>query len=361
MLASSLAPGSVRQAQHIIRDTKKDTGSIKGRPALHQAKLRGANALLDITHRPRGAALLGSGALLAGATPVAVGARLKARHDRKVRKVAGVDYSWMKDATEPPRDPFNPNRRVKGPRSDFGARETRAIGQKLDRLSASRKVLRFGKLDDRGRRRVRNAAIGAGVGGAAGGVGLNYGALGLARSAIHADDRRGDTLTRADLKHGYSPKGVARDIRHIAKVPGGKKAILQTAGMGAAVTAPIGAGVGALATRRRKVEKAERYYDPEHTRQRRIGAAEAGLALAGATGAGIGGRQIVSDTKKMRKIKVRGQHRGPDTLLREHSDASGAFRIRRLPAGLAVGGATALGGAGYLHHRASTRRGAAYR
>lgn len=176
-------------------------------------------------------------------------------------------------------------------------------------------------------------------------------------------------------------QGISRDTR--ASIASTKhwplKAKAQMRGLDAAhdvLTRPRGsaliasgallAGAGATSAAARakvrhdeKVGKAARHYDPEHSRQRRIGAAEAGLVGAGGIATQEGARRIYVDSRNMRQgVKVRARGMG-DIPLGEK--VSGAFRVRKVPALLAAGGGAAIAGASVLHRHASSRRGAAYR
>ena len=122
----------------------------------------------------------------------------------------------------------------------------------LDLVNPFEDVIVFGKLDEAGRRRTRNATIGAGVGGA----GATYGVMGLAGTGASAlEHGRFNVPSRGDWAHGFHPKTVGSNIKQAAKYPGGKGKLAALAGTGATV----GAGTGLLMARKKNKQIGKRY------------------------------------------------------------------------------------------------------
>lgn len=108
------------------------------------------------------------------------------------------------------------------------------------------------------------------------------------------------------------------------------------------------------------VGKRSRYYDPEHKRQRRIGAGEAVLVVGGGGLVGEGTRRAYGDTKKLRAIPILNRGGTFGAKLGESEHGKGAIRVGKVPAALIAGGTGALAGASLLHRHAGSNRGAPY-
>ena len=108
------------------------------------------------------------------------------------------------------------------------------------------------------------------------------------------------------------------------------------------------------------VGKAARYYDPEHNRQRRLGAAEAGLAGGGTAAMAYGAHGAVVPTKNVRALA-----RPPGGVVFRSAEEIKTYKAKQKLAGktiaaspkhiAAVGaGAAAVTGAGLIHHKAKS-------
>lgn len=104
------------------------------------------------------------------------------------------------------------------------------------------------------------------------------------------------------------------------------------------------------------VEKAARYYDPEHRRQRRLGMAEAGLAGGGAAAGAIGVRGVTRDTKKLRDVSVRSVVGAKDSRLGKTPVGNRAFRVSGRNGALVLAGGAGLGAAGVVRQKAEGRK-----
>jgi MFS family permease len=105
------------------------------------------------------------------------------------------------------------------------------------------------------------------------------------------------------------------------------------------------------------VDKAERYYDPEHRRQRRMGIAEAGL-IAGGAAVGAKGVAGAAKTTKFGRGVLRGVNAADPSKKISHR------AIVAAPKNLAQlgGAAAAFTGAGAIHHHGNVAaRGKAWR
>ena len=124
-------------------------------------------------------------------------------------------------------------------------------------------------------------------------------------------------------------------------------------------TYSIGAHDGRV-RERRKVTKRYRDYNPEHRRQRRIGAAEATLLGTGGTAAGFGGRGVYRDTKALRGLELRNIQGKTSGKLGQTAAGRGVVVLTRRNAGLLAGGGLALSGAAGVRRWAEGNRGRSY-
>ena len=101
-----------------------------------------------------------------------------------------------------------------------------------------------------------------------------------------------------------------------------------------------------------------RFYDPEHRRQRRLGAAEAGLTGGALAGLALGGRGVVRVSRLARKTQgIVGDSKDVKAL---RSALKHGVAARRQDAALAAGGAAAGIGAYAVNRHAESRRGRAW-
>lgn len=129
-----------------------------------------------------------------------------------------------------------------------------------------------------------------------------------------------------------------------------------------ATTLAGAATVADLAGRRRRRNQvynglASKAYRPEADRQRRLGAYEAGLGIAGTAGVVAGARGIRQTTRAARgaaKLTAKWKDQGTHAALRQGVTA------RRRDIGLVAGGTAALGGAGLVHQHATGKHGRAW-
>lgn len=103
-----------------------------------------------------------------------------------------------------------------------------------------------------------------------------------------------------------------------------------------------------------------RQFDPEHRRQRHIGAAQAALLGAGGVLGFKGTKGIVGSTRALRA--VRGIHGKDEAALKLVRDAMTGRGVLASPKHLAMvgGGVAGVGGAGALQQHSMSRRGRAY-
>lgn len=205
---------------------------------------------------------------------------------------------------------------------------------------------------DRGRRQARNAAAGGAIGAVAG----HAGALTRVAEGVHAQGHPRGLSYKATARHMNTPEG----LRVLYGRGSGNKRILATG-------AGVGALVGVAATKAKKesaskadVSKAARYYDPEHRRQRRLGAYESGLAGGGLAAAGTGGVRAMRDSKELRDTVVQ-SNPNPNAKKLAIKDlpkgkGKGALRVTRGNAALLAGGTAALAGAGLVRQKAEGRK-----
>lgn len=116
------------------------------------------------------------------------------------------------------------------------------------------------------------------------------------------------------------------------------------------------------------IGKAYRRYDPESNRQRRVGAAQAGLVLGGGYAGTKGVQGIRHETKELRGDKLRrgvapGKKLGGGVIEQSVQSKYGrkAIAVSRRNGVLVGGGAAAIAAAGGLHHWANSNRGRTYR
>lgn len=166
---------------------------------------------------------------------------------------------------------------------------------------------------------------------------------------------------RADLTRMRAAQTIAHRPRAAGTIAGGTLA----------ATYGMGSRDGRIRERRRQakaVGKRYRDYNPEHNRQRRIGAAQATLGLTGAGALGYGGREVFRDTKKLRdqEITTRAVNSqgksvpGPNKKLGELPIGRGSLKLGRRNAAVLAGGGLALAGASGIQRWSKGNRGRAY-
>jgi hypothetical protein len=99
-----------------------------------------------------------------------------------------------------------------------------------------------------------------------------------------------------------------------------------------------------------------RYYDPEHRRQRRLGAAEAGLLAAGGLAIGHGTQGAVKSTRALRALKIRSGGKTPSDIPVSRTKVgrlSAAASPREL--GYIGGGTAAVTAAGEVHRQSGNK------
>jgi len=109
-----------------------------------------------------------------------------------------------------------------------------------------------------------------------------------------------------------------------------------------------------------EVNKAARYYDPEHRRQRKLGMAEAGLAGGGLAATGVGGTRAFQDSRKLRERVVQSNPNpnAPKVKVKDLPSGAGkgALRLTKTNAALLLGGLGATTGAAVVRQKAEGRR-----
>ena len=160
------------------------------------------------------------------------------------------------------------------------------------------------------------------------------GARRLARPGVKTSLPRGRSLTSEDKTYlglGGSGQGTVQGV-------GGR----------------AGDRVDYQLTGNKRVRKA---YQSEASRQRRLGAYEAGLGLSGAAATVTGARGIRSTTQQSRRAaKLTEGYKDKGTF---HALSRG-ITARRRDVGLVAGGAAALGAAGLVHQHATGKHGRAW-
>lgn len=183
-------------------------------------------------------------------------------------------------------------------------------------------------------------------------------------------------VSMASLKTGAKTAGFNAQVGAALAAPKVKaagKAAVATPGRKLATAGAGGAAAGAALAGSRPAQaqpiyvapysgmaKAYRQHDPEHQRQQRLGAAQAGLVLGGGYAGHRGVRGIQADTKKLRETNVRNGVGAKDTKLGTLYGRR-AIAVSRRNALLTGGGAAAIAAAGGVRHHANSNKGRTYR